>query len=417
MVIFMAEAVPYTFANEKGNAPVSGPESWKVFIVDDDKDIHHITKMALKDLKFKDRPITFESAYSAEEAIKLLKSQSDFAIILLDIGMETPDAGLEVANFIRKQLNDDIVRIIIRTGQPGEVPEREIIDSYDINDYKSKTELTLEKLFTSIRTALAQYDQINELANINEELEERIEQAIAKQKQQQEKLFAQNRNTQMNELLNMIAHQWRQPLARISAVTAQLKMALALDEIDPGTFNTQIDHIEHYTSDLSNTINEFKTMYEPSQRAQPIALYDLLKRSASIISNSFQEQNISTTVTGDEKALISQVTGELYQVILNILKNAQEAFLKRSISPAHITITATQADDKIIIKITDNAGGIEKEAFEHIFDPYFSTKSDKNGKGLGLHISKNIIEQKFNGDISAENIDDGAAFTIVITKS
>ena len=413
----MSETATYTFANEKEKTPESGPESWNVFIVDDDKDIHSITKMALKDLKFKSKPISFESAYSAKEAIELLKLQSDFAIVLLDIGMETPDAGLEVADFIRKQLNDNIVRIIIRTGQPGDVPEREIIDNYDINDYKSKTELTLEKLFTSIRTAIAQYDQINELAHINEELEERIEQAITKQKQQQEKLFIQNRNTQMNELLNMIAHQWRQPLARISAVTAQLKMSLALNEINTDTFNEQLSQIEHYTNDLSATINEFKTMYEPTHRTKSISLHELLQKSASIISSSFQEQNISITVEGDDEALNSSVSGELYQVILNILKNAQEAFLTNSISAAKITITATKKDGNIVIKIADNAGGIDTSILENIFDPYFSTKSDKNGKGLGLHISKNIIQQKFNGDLLVENMNNGAAFTIVIAKS
>ena len=116
-------------------------------------------------------------------------------------------------------------------------------------------------------------------------------------------------------------------------------------------------------------------------------------------------------------ALNSLVSGELYQVILNILKNAQEAFLKNNISPANITITAVDKSPNIIIKIKDNAGGVDQETFDHIFDPYFSTKSDKNGKGLGLHISRNIIQQKFKGDLDVENQDEGAAFTIVIAKS
>ncbi len=413
----MSDSTPFTFASEESVSPSIGPDTWKLFIVDDDKDIHTVTKLALKDLKFKDKGISFESAYSAKEAIELLKTQSDFAIILLDIGMETGDAGLEVANFIRKQLDNNIARIIIRTGQPGDIPEKEIIDNYDINDYKSKTDLTVEKLFTAIRTAIAQFDQINDLATLNKELEDRVEQAIAKQKEQQNKLYAQNRNIQMNELLNMIAHQWRQPLSRISAVTSQLKLSLALDEIDPDDFNEQVSRIEEYTQTLSSTIDEFRKMYEPSHRSAATPLYKLLEKSAAIISNSFNEQNIAISIQGDEELSQRLITGEFYQVILNILKNSQEAFLKQETPSATIDISMTQNRDKLHIEIKDNAGGIEADVIERIFDPYFSTKDEKIGHGLGLYMSRNIVEQQCQGELIARNIDEGTCFTIIIANT
>ncbi len=417
MVIDMSESTPFVFAAQQEEVPEIGPLSWKIFIVDDDKDIHTITKLALKDLIFKGKPVSFESACSAKEAIDILKNNSDFAIVLLDISMETADAGLEVAKYIRKELHNDLTRIIIRTGQPGDVPEREIIDNYDINDYKSKTELTIEKLFTVIRTAIAQYDQINDLAILNSELEDRIAQAIQKQQEQQEKLFLQSRNIQMNELLSMIAHQWRQPLACIAAVVSQLKFSFALDEIDLNKFSKDVDNIEKYTVDLSKTIDEFRMMYEPSQRILNIPLQELLEKSAHIITTSFQEQNISISVDAEEDVLNAKVSGELYQVILNILKNAQETFLKLNISPAIIKIKASEQDSQLMITITDNAGGIDKEILGYIFDPYFSTKDNKNGHGLGLHISKNIVEQQCHGRISAEVIDGGTCFTIIIDKT
>jgi len=413
----MADTASYTFASETNKTPDMKPATWKLIIVDDDKDIHTVTKFALKDLTFKGMGISFESAYSAQEAINILKSESDFAIVLLDIGMETNDAGLEVAKYIRQQLHDDITRIIIRTGQPGDVPEREIIDNYDINDYKSKTELTIEKLFTSIRTAIAQYAQITELAILNEELEERVEQAIAKQKEQQEKLFIQNRNIQMNELLSMIAHQWRQPLSRISAVSSQLKLSLSLGEIDIPTFSDQIHRIEQYTHELSSTIDEFRNMYEPSHRTCSIALRDLLEKSATIISNSFKEQNISISINGQEHLLTTLVTGELYQVVLNILKNAQEAFLEHGVPAAKIDINIIEVEEKLHIKITDNAGGIENDDLKYIFDPYFSTKKEKHGHGLGLYMSKSIVEQQYQGELLAENVKDGTCITVIIAKS
>jgi len=413
----MSEPTPFIFANQQQEAPNSGPVTWKIFIVDDDKDIHTITKLALKDLSFKGKLISFESAYSAKEAISILRNDSDFSIVLLDIGMETADAGLEVAKYIRKELHNTLTRIIIRTGQPGDVPEREIIDDYDINDYKSKTELTIEKLFTVIRTAIAQYDQINDLAILNHELEDRVAKAVKKQQEQQEKLFLQSRSIQMNELLSMIAHQWRQPLSCITSVVAQLKLGIILDDINSDKFSNHLDDIEKYTVDLSQTIDEFRMMYEPSQRTASISIRELLNKSAGIITTSFQEQNISISINGDDNALNAKVSGELYQVVLNILKNAQEAFLEMKIAPALIEIKVSEQDNQLLITIKDNAGGIDKETLGYIFDPYFSTKDNKNGHGLGLHISKNIVEQQCHGRLSAEVINAGTCFTIIIDKT
>jgi len=413
----MSEPIPFIFANQQQEVPESGPLTWKIFIVDDDKDIHTITKLALKDLSFKGKLISFESAYSAKEAISILRNDSDFSIVLLDIGMETADAGLEVAKYIRKELHNTLTRIIIRTGQPGDVPEREIIDDYDINDYKSKTELTIEKLFTVIRTAIAQYDQINDLAILNHELEDRVAKAVKKQQEQQEKLFLQSRSIQMNELLSMIAHQWRQPLSCITSVVAQLKLGIILDDINSDKFSNHLDNIEKYTVDLSQTIDEFRMMYEPSQRTASISIRELLNKSAGIITTSFQEQNISISINGDDNALNTKVSGELYQVVLNILKNAQEAFLEMKIAPALIEIKVSEQDNQLLITIKDNAGGIDKEILGYIFDPYFSTKDNKNGHGLGLHISKNIVEQQCHGRLSAEVINAGTCFTIIIDKT
>jgi signal transduction histidine kinase len=407
----MTESVPFTFAEASSSTPYE-EETWKLFIVDDDKDIHEITKLALRDLKFKDKAISFVSAYSAQEAIAYLKENPQFAIVLLDIGMETNDAGLDVASFIREQLQDDLTRIIIRTGQPGDVPEQDIIDNYDINDYKSKTELTLEKLFISIRTAIAQYDQINELANLNKDLEKRIEIAVAKQKEHQEALFIQNRAVQMGELLNMLAHQWRQPLSRISAVTAQLKLALALGEIDAAEFNKQVDGIENYTNELSCTIDEFRMVYEPSDLSQNTPICEVLEKSIAVMSSLFKINNIQTNFLCDTSLKEFTTSKEFYQVILSILKNSQEAFCENSVEQPFIDISVVQETEQLKISIEDNAGGIPKELIDKIFDPYFSTKKNKNGHGLGLYMSKNIIEKHCHGQLNVSTTDTGTSFLI-----
>jgi len=135
-------------------------ESWKVLIVDDEPEVHMVTKLAFSDFVFQDKDIEFISAHSGEDAKRMVTEHDDIAVVLLDVVMETDDAGLQVANFIRNDAQNYFTRIILRTGQPGQAPEREVIVNYDINDYKSKTELTAQKLFTVVISALRSYRDI-----------------------------------------------------------------------------------------------------------------------------------------------------------------------------------------------------------------------------------------------------------------
>lgn len=136
---------------------------WKILIVDDEEDIHHITKMALKRFELDDKGLMFEHAHSAQAAKEHLLNTSDFALVFLDVVMETDDAGLQLAKWIREELNNHFIRIVLRTGQPGQAPEEEVIVKYDINDYKEKTELDRKKLFTTVFSSIRAYRDIVEV--------------------------------------------------------------------------------------------------------------------------------------------------------------------------------------------------------------------------------------------------------------
>ena len=137
--------------------PTTARHVWKVLVVDDEPDIHEITKLNLKGFQFADRQLEFLHAYSAEQAKEILQQHSDIAVALIDVVMETDDAGLKLVEYIRKPLANMMIRLIIRTGQPGQAPERYVIDNFDIDDYKDKTELTTQKLYTTLRSALKSY--------------------------------------------------------------------------------------------------------------------------------------------------------------------------------------------------------------------------------------------------------------------
>ena len=145
--------------------------SWKVLIVDDEVEIHKVTQLALHDFTFEGRSLNFMSAYSAAEARQLIEENSDTALILLDVVMETDDAGLEVVKYIRESLGNPLVRVVLRTGQPGQVLEDVVIVNYDINDYKTKTELTTQRLFTTVVTALRAFSTLKNLDESRKELE------------------------------------------------------------------------------------------------------------------------------------------------------------------------------------------------------------------------------------------------------
>jgi CheY-like chemotaxis protein len=131
--------------------------SWKLLVVNDEEEVQVITRMVLEGMTFSGRGLTFLGAYSAREAREILRRESDIAVILLAVVMESGQAGLELVEFIRTELGNRLVRIILRTGQPGQAPERKVITEYDINDYKHKAELSEQRLFTAITAAIRSY--------------------------------------------------------------------------------------------------------------------------------------------------------------------------------------------------------------------------------------------------------------------
>ena len=162
------------FSEELSPAEVSG-RSWKILLVDDDRSVHDVTRLALSDFQFADRGLEFVSAYSGSEAKQAIADHPDTALVLLDVVMESETAGLEVAQYIREVVNNKAVRIVLRTGQPGQAPERDVIAQYDINDYKEKTELTSRKLSTLLYASLRSYKDIIELEKNKRGLEAVIE--------------------------------------------------------------------------------------------------------------------------------------------------------------------------------------------------------------------------------------------------
>ncbi|WLD59383.1 SpoIIE family protein phosphatase [Salinispirillum sp. LH 10-3-1] len=160
------------FAEE--NPSDDGLHVWKILIVDDEPEVHQVTRMALREFRFQNHRAEFYSAYSGSEARAVLEQQDDIALILLDVVMESEDAGLNLARHIRDTIGNKLIRIILRTGQPGQAPEQRVVLQYDINDYRSKTEMTAQRLITSVVSALRSYIAIKDLDVLNSNLEAQV---------------------------------------------------------------------------------------------------------------------------------------------------------------------------------------------------------------------------------------------------
>ena len=164
----------YLFSNADDEFDNSSGEAWKILIADDDEGVHNVTELVFTSFKFDGRPIEFINTYSGNETIEVLKKENNIAVILLDVVMETDDAGLKVIERIRNELNNKMIRIILRTGQPGQAPEEKVLIDFDINDYKNKSELTSRKLRSSIITSLRSYISIKTINELNTTLERKV---------------------------------------------------------------------------------------------------------------------------------------------------------------------------------------------------------------------------------------------------
>jgi len=223
----------------------------------------------------------------------------------------------------------------------------------------------------------------------------------------------------------MIAHQWRQPLGAIGSTSIDLTMQIELETFDleeakgreecQTYFSDGLNDIDGFVQNLTTTIDDFRNFYKPNKEADIALVYETIKKALNIIKVSLASDNIEIVekYICYEKAKIYK--NEIMQVILNIMKNAQDNFKEKMIKNPRISITCKDAEDgedKVVVEICDNGGGISEDILPNIFDPYFSTKDEKNGTGLGLYMSKTIVEDHHNGKLSVENRDDGVCFKI-----
>ncbi|BDY13654.1 PAS domain-containing sensor histidine kinase [Hydrogenimonas cancrithermarum] len=252
--------------------------------------------------------------------------------------------------------------------------------------------------------------QTRKLYELNKHLEERVREEVQKNEEKQKMLFLQSRMASLGQMMANIAHQWRQPLTELALALFNLKKAAHRQEVD------QVDAIysdaKSMIQNMSQTIEDFINFFKPDKPKAPFAPAESLEEALQILGKTLEKEYISIEKSVDTSLRVVGVSNELSQVLINLLQNAKDAFKQQAYEEKSIRIAMKRSDDSVLIEVEDSAGGIENGVIDRIFEPYFTTKHAAKGTGLGLFMSKMIIEKSFGGTIEVGNGEKGARFTI-----
>ena len=384
--------------------------AWKVLLVDDEPSVHQATKVALKFFTFENRALNFISAYSSAEAKQLLESNPDTALILLDVIMEAQDSGLKIAKYIREELKNDTVRIVLRTGQPGQVPEEEVVVNYDINDYKTKLELTQKKLFTTIVASLRAYRDLvalaesqaaletlnNQLKVFNRTLEQQVSdrtQSLVHEVEEREKA-----EEALKLYIHALTHDLRNPVTGMTNVLHSLLNRSTVGE--PPTTRIPLTVLERMSAGcdrqlkMINSLLETRTIELWGVSLQP-ATFSLSEMIVEIIETwqyQIDKKRVQVVLQlADDLPMIESDRIQLWRVFENLIDNATKY------NPPGITLTIKASETPsggICCTIADNGIGISPAQIDRLFELYQRGSGAKStqGLGLGLYICQRIVQ-------------------------
>jgi PAS domain S-box-containing protein len=269
--------------------------------------------------------------------------------------------------------------------------------------------------FATIFEDITEFKKVDEkLKEINKELEERVTIGVQEIRLKDHLLILQSRQAAIGEMLSNIAHQWRQPINALGLMLQNMYYIYSqgnMDEARMASYQKKglqlIDHMSH-------TIDDFRSFFIPEKKPQEFSLKTIILKTKELVDESLQSEGVSLSIEDEADCLVWGYSNEFGQVLLNLIQNALEALKERGVKDRRINIREDVRTDIVSVVVTDNAGGIPPDVIRKIFDPYFTTK--EKGTGIGLYMSKMIVEGQLNGKLLADNTNEGAEFTIVLNR-
>ncbi len=301
--------------------------------------------------------------------------------------------------FIPKLINAiaalSIIFLILKKWYPNKI-------QHDLElEEKLKKELELNKNLDQLVK-----QKTTELEELNKNLEKRVQEEIEKNKIQEQTILEQSKMAAMGEMIRNIAHQWRQPLSTITTISSGTKFSSEMGNLEQKTLYDNLDKITQTGKYLSQTIEDFQNFFKPTKKNEPFVALDLVNKALSLLSASLKANHIEVKVEGTEcRCELFGPYNEYLQVLINVINNSKDALVEKKEDDRIIKIVSSNMDNKCELKVIDNAGGIPEDIINRIFEPYFTTKHKSLGTGIGLYMSKTIIEKHMFGSISVQNIE------------
>ncbi|MCD4746164.1 MAG: hypothetical protein K8R58_07680 [Bacteroidales bacterium] len=390
---------------------------WKILIVDNDESIHSVIRTDLKDLSFQNRKVQLLNTFSVVEAKSILQKNNDIALILINVIMDN-NAGIEFTKYIREYLNNKFCRIIFIIEQPSQAPEKNIIELYQIDDYKTKAELTSDKLYTVILTSLRTYEAMLSIESYRSNIEKKI---ISRTKElETQKKELQELNATKDKLFSILAHDLRSQIGNFKTVLDILLMKPDLIDKET-TINilTDAKHSANYIFELLENILYWARLQKKEIKCKPenIEINQLIEENIKLFIPSANCKNIKLQLIDSNNLKINADKNMIIAVLRNLISNA----VKFTDNDGRITIKSEKKDDYVEVSIIDTGVGISKDNLKKMFKPdiHFTTKgtAQEIGSGLGLILCKDFIE-KNGGKIWVDSQQGkGSTFKFTIPKN
>lgn len=374
----------------------------KILVVDDNEDNLELIEDFLDDEGYEN----IICVLGAREAYDILSSH-DIDLIILDIMMPDID-GLKACEYIKSHPEYEDIPIIIATAK-ADLDTLKAGFEAGANDYVRKPITNDVELLARVKNALTMKTQLNYIKNINEILDTKIKDEIEKNHKKDLLMQEQTKLAAMGEMVGSIAHQWRQPLNALSINIQNLEDDFADGLIDEKFLDEFMGKNRKIITFMSDTIDDFRNFFRIDKEKIRFSALESVDSVVNILGAVMKSNTIELSVVGDDFEIYG-FQNEFSQVILNIINNSKDALIEKAIKKKTIIIQL----DNNKISIEDNAGGIDKNIIHRIFEPYFTTKEQGKGTGMGLCMSKMIIEDNMNGKLRAKNINDGVVFEIIL---
>ena len=256
-----------------------------------------------------------------------------------------------------------------------------------------------------------------QLEELNESLEIKVKKEIEKNREKEQLLVQKSKFIALGEMISNIAHQWRQPLSELSSILMYIKFKYSIKALDEKILEQKLQEADKVLEFMSHTIDDFRNFFMPKKEKEEFLLHLVVDIVINIVSSTLKNYNIKLEIDIDKKLVLKTYLNEYEQVLLNIINNAKDVLIEKNVKEPIVKIKAYEEENSVVLTIEDNGGGVLVEPKGKIFEPYFTTKEHGNGTGIGLYMSKIIIDKNMKGKLRVRNTNEGAKFIISIPKN